>query len=147
MMMAGGWSDMTTLEEVRKGVTKMEGVSNTALAQRLSWAVQQVTSGLCKEMFEKQAEMNQNGETVDGSFDWATYGCDRDKVGLFSTELAVATFEYQRRGGWEMVHPMQEDKVQKADRREEDARIMTNMFVKWVAKYEKQQKQKKPRRN
>jgi tetratricopeptide (TPR) repeat protein len=143
-ILAGSWSDRTELELIRNKYKEVSDVSKPLLSQRLSWAVQGVTEKLCPEMFKKQTEMNKAREDIPKDFDWSVYECDQQKVGLYSMELVVATFEYQRKGGWELAYPLNEDNAvgvtDTGDQLEKDARMLRNMFVRWIVKHEEERR-------
>ena len=65
--------------------------------------------------------------------------CDLNKLGYYSLELALATFEYERKGDFDLAHPVekQEEKdVGEETSIERDIRIVNNLFVTWVLEYE-----------
>ena len=151
MMVAGGWADREELERVRSGRREVSDGEREELSQRLGWAVQRVTEGMCGELFRVQTEMNKAGKVAGPDFDWTKYGCDKQKVGVYSMELVVATFEYQRKGGWELAYPLSEEKEGGEGKEEggerEEGRLLRNLFVKWIQKHEKSKRAGKKRNN
>lgn len=134
MMLAGGWDDRAELDRIRKKEVEVEAMDNLLLAQRLSWCVQKVTEKICGEGEEKAES------------------CDHDKIGMYAMELVVATFEYQRKGGWELAFPLAEEGGEGEGGEGEgegevEARVLRSLFVKWVKQHEKEQDRKRGRRN
>ena len=74
-----------------------------------------------------------------GKEEMEQFGCDHDKLGFLAVELTVATLEWERRRGWDLVsggRDVERPSKEKAEEWEEEwlreGKVMTRVFDKWV---------------
>ncbi|GMH69049.1 hypothetical protein TL16_g05068 [Triparma laevis f. inornata] len=150
ILMAGSVVDRGMLEMIRTKEITPDRVGERELSQRLSWSVQEVTKLLCPLLYKHKTEKNvkkvYDGEGG-GEEDFERFGCDQEKLGFLAMELTIATMEWERRRGFELVWPLKkvvvEEDMEEVDR---EAGIMRNMFVKWVGVKEKEKLKDEKRR-
>merc|ERR1711871_165517 len=106
VMMIGDALDRSQLELVKNDYISPEGVKEKRLSNRLSWAIQKLTKELCPLLYRKKTEDNiAKKYDKQEKLNFEEFDCDRDKLGYFASELAIATMEYERKVGWVLAYP------------------------------------------